>query len=308
MKNNENNFTQLEKAQALELPKREEVLVRSFSVQQFWKESRSLLKDAWSEWETIEKNKLFVPDESLISKKLRDAVNMAWDNPKKENQVKDLLEEVSPGVFQFQFFDPEKINELRSYLDQIDKAQIPLRPPYGIVLNRKGAMLDRRSEGYLAAPSFQNFYQKMLDKYMRPIGRLLFPEIVGFDTQTFGFSIQYQAGMDTSLRMHTDASAVTLNVNLNLPNELFTGSEVDFHDYTTGDRNRVTFKPGVAMIHRGNIAHEAQPITSGERTNFVLWLYGDRMIIPRNLDVATELTPEERWSTPIADYDDHAPF
>ena len=81
---------------------------------------------------------------------------------------------------------------------------------------------------------------------------------MGFDTQTFGFSIHYQAGMDTSLRMHTDASAATLNINMNFKGEEFTGSEVDFFDRALGERKRVMFKAGSAIIHRGNIAHEAE--------------------------------------------------
>ena len=169
-------------------------------------------------------------------------------------------------------------------------------------------MLDRRSEGYLAAPSFQNFYQTLIDKYMRPISRLLFPEIMGFDTQTFGFSIQYQAGVDTSLRMHTDASAVTLNINMNLEGEEFSGSEVDFINPKNGKRNRISFRPGTALLHRGNVAHEAQPITSGERSNLVLWLYGDRMFIPNKWTSTKEWSPQERWSIPDNQYDNFAPF
>ena len=97
---------------------------------------------------------------------------------------------------------------------------------------------------------------------MRPVARLLFPEIAGYDTQTFGFSIQYQPGIDTSLQLHSDASAATLNINLNLPEETFSGSEVDFYDPISGKANRLTFTPGAAMIHRGTIAHAAQPIIS----------------------------------------------
>lgn len=141
---------------------------------------------------------------------------------------------------------------------------------------------------------------------MRPIARLLFPEVLGYDSQTFGFSIQYQAGMDTSIRLHTDAAAVTLN--LNLPSEEFTGSEVDFYDKDKGGVKRLTFKPGMAMLHRGNVAHAAQPITSGERTNFVFWLYGDRMQIPRSEGQPKNVDASVRWTLPSEEYDDVAPF
>lgn len=300
--------TQLQRARALTLPSREAMLYREPSVQQFWNNNKALFSDAWKEWQQTEQKNEFSLDSSLLDKRLRDAVTQAWQDPSKEVAVKDLLQEVAPDVFQLQFFDPERLADLRNYLESVWDAQIPLRPPYGIVLNRRGAMLDSRSEGYLAAPSFQAFYHEMLNTYMRPIARLLFPEIIGYDTQTFGFSIHYQPNTDSSIRPHTDASAVTLNINLNLPEETFTGSAVDFFDVATGQKIALTFKPGTAMIHRGNVVHAAQPITSGERTNFVLWLYGDRGQIPPQGAKRPIIDASERWTTPTAALDSFAPF
>lgn len=300
--------TQLQRARALTLPSREAMLYREPSVQQFWNNNKALFSDAWKEWQQTEQKNEFSLDSSLLDKRLRDAVTQAWQDPSKEVAVKDLLQEVAPDVFQLQFFDPERLADLRNYLESVWDAQIPLRPPYGIVLNRRGAMLDSRSEGYLAAPSFQAFYHEMLNTYMRPIARLLFPEIMGYDTQTFGFSIHYQPNTDSSIRPHTDASAVTLNINLNLPEETFTGSAVDFFDVATGQKIALTFKPGTAMIHRGNVVHAAQPITSGERTNFVLWLYGDRGQIPPQGAKRPIIDASERWTTPTAALDSFAPF
>ncbi len=298
----------LQRARALTLPSREATLTRSPSVQQFWDDNRHLLVDAWVEWEEQEQHNLLTPDASLLDSKLRDAVMQAWQDPTKELAVQDLWEEVSTDVFQCQFFDPQRLADLRTYLDSIADAQIPLRAPYGIALNRRGAMLDQRSEGFLAAPSFQGFYRELMDTYMRPISRLLFPEVMGYDSQTFGFSIQYQPGMDTSLQPHTDASAATLNINLNTPGETFTGSEVDFYDTNSDKANRLTFKPGMAMLHRGNVPHAAQAITSGERTNMVLWLYGDSGQIPFTGSSRHTVDAQSRWTRPTSTYDTFAPF
>ena len=300
--------TQLQRARALTLPSREAMLYREPSVQQFWNNNKALFSGAWKEWQQTEQKNEFSLDSSLLDKRLREAVTQAWQDPSKEVAVKDLLQEVAPDVFQLQFFDPDRLADLRNYLESVWDAQIPLRPPYGIVLNRRGAMLDSRSEGYLAAPNFQTFYREMLDTYMRPIARMLFPEVMGYDTQTFGFSIHYQPNTDSSIRPHTDASAVTLNINLNLPSEAFTGSAVDFFDVATGQKIALTFKPGTAMIHRGNVVHAAQPITSGERTNFVLWLYGDRGQIPPQGAKRPTKDAHERWTTPTAALDRFAPF
>ncbi|WMS92392.1 2OG-Fe(II) oxygenase family protein [Pseudoalteromonas sp. HL-AS1] len=300
---------QLQLARALELPTRQAMLYREPAVQNFWINNTDLITNAWSEWEaTSIDSSTFTLDDTLLDKNLREAVKQAWEDPSKELAVKALLHEVAPDVFQFQFFDPERLAVLRGYLEQVWNSQIPMRPPYGIVLNRRGAMLDSRSEGYLAAPSFQAFYNEILNTYMRPISRLLFPEIIGYDTQTFGFSIYYEPNTDSSIRPHTDASAVTLNINLNLPSEEFTGSQVDFYHPYTGDIKSLTFKPGTAMLHRGNIAHAAKPITSGERTNFVLWLYGERGRLPAQGAPRIPVDAKQRWTNPNKPNDGYAPF
>ncbi|MDN3389960.1 2OG-Fe(II) oxygenase family protein [Pseudoalteromonas sp. APC 3691] len=300
---------QLQLARALELPTRQAMLYREPAVQHFWNNNTDLITNAWSEWKTTSiDGSTFTVDDTLLDKNLREAVKQAWEDPSKELAVKALLHEVAPDVFQFQFFDPERLAVLRGYLEQVWNSQIPMRPPYGIVLNRRGAMLDSRSEGYLAAPSFQAFYNEILNTYMRPISRMLFPEVTGFDTQTFGFSIYYEPNTDSSIRPHTDASAVTLNINLNLPGEEFTGSEVDFYHPYTGDIKSLTFKPGTAMLHRGNIAHAAKPITSGERTNFVLWLYGERGRLPAQGAPRIPIDAKQRWINPKKTNDGYAPF
>ncbi|MDC3211175.1 2OG-Fe(II) oxygenase [Pseudoalteromonas distincta] len=300
---------QLQLARALELPTRQAMLYREPAVQNFWINNTDLITNAWSEWEaTSIDSSTFTLDDTLLDKNLREAVKQAWEDPSKELTVKALLHEVASDVFQFQFFDPERLAVLRGYLEQVWNSQIPMRPPYGIVLNRRGAMLDSRSEGYLAAPSFQAFYNEILNTYMRPISRMLFPEVMGFDTQTFGFSIYYEPNTDSSIRSHTDASAVTLNINLNLLGEEFTGSQVDFYHPYTGDIKSLTFKPGTAMLHRGNIAHAAKPITSGERTNFVLWLYGERGRLPAQGAPRIPVDAKQRWSNPNKPNDGYAPF
>jgi predicted 2-oxoglutarate/Fe(II)-dependent dioxygenase YbiX len=131
---------------------------------------------------------------------------------------------------------------------------------------------------------------------------------MGYDTQTFGFSIYYDPSTDASIRPHTDASAVTLNINLNLPGEEFTGSELDFYDLVTGKVTQLSFKPGIAMIHRGSVAHAAKPITSGDRTNFVLWLFGDRGRLPAQGAQRPVIDATKRWTTPVTTPDGYAPF
>ncbi|MFY0714431.1 2OG-Fe(II) oxygenase [Seonamhaeicola sp. NFXS20] len=316
------NTKALEQALALEVPSRELSLRRDSSVSKFWNDNRKLLEAAWAEWELENKDNLLLPDESLLDPKLRKAISDAWENPEKETAVADLWKEIIPGVYETQFFDLERLADFRKYLEDVVNSQIPKRAPYGIQLNRYGMMLDSRSEGHLAAPSFQAFYNAIMDHYMRPISRLLLGTY-GYDNQTFGFSIQYNPDKDKDLHAHTDASSATLNININLPEEEFTGSIVDFYDKASGKTVQTKFEPGKAIIHRGNVPHATHPIESGQRSNLVVWLYGDRMQIPRGStssygnisssssikDVALEsVTARQRWSLPDGPKDTIAPF
>ena len=317
MKNN----NALEQARSLSLPSREASLQRHTSVSHFWNSNRKLLEDAWAEWELENKDNLPLPNETLLDPRLRQAVNDAWENPEKENAVADLWEEIIPGVYATQFFDVERLADFRNYLEAVVNAQIPVRPPYGIQLNRYGIMLDPRSEGHLAAPSFQAFYGAIMDRFMRPVARLLL-DTYGYDNQTFGFSIQYNPDKDKDLRAHTDASAATLNININLPDEKYTGSQVDFYDKITGNKVQASFAPGQAIIHSGNVPHATHPIITGQRSNLVLWLYGDRMEIPRGgassygsfgdaettKKTTENITARQRWIVPDGPKDSFAPF
>jgi len=284
------------------------MLQRSPSVQQFWLQNRDLFAEAWEQWEACESDGSNNLDNSLYDTTLRSAVELAWKDPTKEEGVKNLWKEVFPGVYEAQFFDPERLAVLRNYLDLVVQAQIPLRPPYGISLNRGGAMLDSRSEGYLAAPNFQSFYQNLMNSYMRPIARLLFPDIIGYDTQTFGFSIQWRPETDTSLQAHTDASSVTLNINLNQAGEDFSGSGVRFFDRESRQVSELMFAPGTALIHHGSVAHESMPITDGERSNFVLWLYGESGQVSRSKIDPQSIDANQRWTVPSNQSDGFAPF
>ncbi len=297
----------LDRARAVERPTREAQLQRHPSVHHFWNSNKDLFEAAWVEWEAST-GRAGVLDSSLFAPKLRAAVEAAWEDPTTEMDVKDLWTEVFPGVYEAQFFDPAKLAILRDYMSAAEDAKIPVRPPHGIMLNRGGVMLDQRSEGYFAAPSFQEFYSTLMETYMRPISRLLFPDIFGYDTQTFGFSIRWDPKKDVSLRAHTDASSVTLNLNLNLPGEEFSGSGVRFFDPQTRQISELSFEPGTALIHHGSVPHESMPITAGERSNFVLWLYGSHGQVARGGTPSANIAPKDRWTNPNAPSDGFAPF
>lgn len=155
--------------------------------------------------------------------------------------------------------------------------------------------------GYLAVPGFQKFYRELIDKYMRPSGRLLYPEYINSsdDSESFAFTIQYQPSKDAQIRQHSDRSSLTFNININLPDEKYTGSSLYYVDPKSGEKKFASFGLGEAIVHRGDTQHAALPITSGTRSNVVLWLYGeDGKINHDPYGLEEQLTREQRWTKP----------
>lgn len=307
-------------ARQLSLPDRQATLRRDGAVHKFWNEHRTLLEQAWKEWdETPESKTLPALDESVIHPDLRSAFHAAWENPSEdaESKIRNLWEEVHPGVYKCQFLDPDRIADLRAYF--MVESGIPVRAPYGIVHNRNGCMLDPRSEGYLALPAFQKFYREVLiDTYVRPLAYLFFGDYIQKQdaSESFGFSIHYSPETEQGIRWHSDASAMTFNVNMDPPsssnsNSAWAGSSLIFADRSTGKETEVNFQAGVAVIHRGAIPHTALPITEGERSNLVLWVMGKggrQAFMPYE----NQMDPKERWSKPVLTEDEEpdmwAPF
>jgi len=299
------------------------MLRRDQKVYDFWNHNDQVLEEAWKEWQSTDQYKALPKlDESLIHPKLRTVVDSIWKSVKsgddmdkvaaQELVLKELFDEVAPGVYSVQFLDLEKVHVIRQWFDAGAESGIPIRPPYGIVLNRKGFMMDPRSVGYWAAPDFQKFYKDILiDSYIRPISRLFFPDsiVATDDSETFGFSIQYQVGGDESIRHHTDAGTVTFNINLD-PEQLWTGSSLYFWDSLNGGGTRYTvdWAPGKAVMHLGRTLHAALPIESGIRNNIVIWTmgkdYGGRgyggplTSEDGKYHEDYQLTREERWTKP----------
>ena len=345
----------------LVLPTREETLRRDSKVYEFWNTNDKLLEKAWKEWDNSDPKALKLPtlDDSIINPKLRDAMNRAWeiigsshnedgmnvdptgtcandndDDKEKlfeeiESNIKDLWEEVVPGVYAIQFFDLNEIHKIQEWFAAVSESGIPTRPPYGIVLNRQGFMIDPRSIGYLGSPKFQDFYMNtLINSYVRPLGRLFYPKFIQQhdDSESFAFSIQYQAGGDESIRHHTDASTITFNINLDLE-QTWTGSSLYFWNSETHERNEVEWKPGYAIMHLGRTLHAATPIKSGTRSNLVMWTFGTKTNMaygssgsPLTLDDGSypeeyQMKPQDRWTKPsessssnVASWDRWSPF
>ena len=111
---------------------------------------------------------------------------------------------------------------------------------------------------------------------LQPIAGMLYPtqalEGRGFDGH-HSFMVQYKAGQDLGLDMHTDDSDVTFNLCLG---RNFTGAGLTI----CGDSRMPTHRQfhysyehvvGRMLVHLGSRRHGADDIRAGERNNLIIW-------------------------------------
>ena len=111
---------------------------------------------------------------------------------------------------------------------------------------------------------------------LQPIAGLLYPtqalEGRGFDGH-HSFMVQYKAGQDLGLDMHTDDSDVTFNVCLG---RNFSGAGLTICGDSRTPSHRhfyhsYTHVVGRCLVHLGSRRHGADDIREGERNNLIIW-------------------------------------
>lgn len=294
---------------------------------EFWEAHSVLLKQAWKEWEESQSSTLpaYTNLNDLLDPRFKVALRAAWayPEPQEEDALRDLWTKVAPGVYQAQLLNPDQIDQIRQILDAAatTNSGIPFRRPNA--MNRYGMILESSIDGAVTVSRLTSFYQELVAHVVRPVGRMLFSEYFAAnepenDAESYAFTIRYKQGEDVSLKEHSDASLITLNVNLNRP-----GEEVQYHDPvkqdgngtdnnnninsqqqpslyvvddTNGVRHNLTFAPGMAVLHRGMTRHGAYPIQGGERTNLVVWLFGPHGYVRiKPYAKSEQMTRNERW-------------
>ena len=277
----------LQLARKLHVPLATETNSAEFEHASFWDDNGPLLQDAWNEWEMNNNIDTDVPLD-LINPILSMALDSAFDNPTEEtesnvkslwttNTIHGIDQSSLPfGVYAIQLLTPPGIARIRHLLDMATSAGIPTRRPNG--MNRNGFIIDSHVYGAVPIKSLvQLVEEEIINRVVRPVGRMLFPDRVGCndDVEYFAFTIRYDGSdddgsngnekansKDFELKEHRDASVVTLNINLNL-DEGYHGSEVYFRGYpseesTSNEKNEndnkhdggsVRFSPGMSIIH-----------------------------------------------------------
>jgi len=296
-------------ATALEPPEATTTSKGEFEGADFWEEHDALFRLAWTEAPRRNED-LYVWGEAFeqryVHPELRAAVAAARGG-QGEAKLWRLFRQLdeAPGVVASNaLFTQAFLEDMQQELSHIDTLGIPTRRPNG--MNRYGLMLDD--------VGFQSMFNGFVEKYIRPLAAMLFPELVtmGDADEHYAFTVRYAPGEDTELAKHGDASVATLNICLG--NEFEGGALRFFGDgrmtglglvgqLTNDDRRRdesmeanVSFEPGLALFHRGQHKHQALELTKGERTNLVIWLfaeYGVVRVAPYPAD--KRLTARQRW-------------
>ena len=232
------------------------------------------------------------------------------------------------------FLTTEGIQLLRYYLDLIEINGIPKRRPNsmnrrGLLLDptipggvgissssSRGTNNNNSNNDEIDYFDLHRVINHLATEYLRPLGRSFFPKYAGTptdDSNHYAFTIKYGNSssptsdtntpididtddtiVDRELKEHSDASLYTLNINLNLPNETYSGSSLYFvmenedrddegdddddgttskipsafaNTTTSGTKSytssipstktceMVNFEPGMAILHRGMTKH-----------------------------------------------------
>jgi predicted 2-oxoglutarate/Fe(II)-dependent dioxygenase YbiX len=126
-------------------------------------------------------------------------------------------------------------------------------------MNKYGQVLKDIDMGYLC--------DDLLNTVVNPLVRRFYPSI-GKLKDTHGFIVNYDPKKQGSLDLHYDDALVTLNICLG---RKFTGGKLVFHDDDGTTMATVEHKIGQAVLHLGEHQHQALKITSGQRSNIILW-------------------------------------
>jgi hypothetical protein len=187
--------------------------------------------------------------------------------------LRSISQEVHPGVVVFDMLASEfctalleEMKHFESWCETVELGQI--RPN---TMNNYGTVLD--------CMGFSPLMQEIMTDWVGPFASMLYPDVGGSSLDRHhGFIVDYAIGKDTALDLHVDESDVTLNVCLGME---FTGGELYFGGVRcrvcqeslpmTGEEFEIAHAPGRAILHRGKHRHAAKPITSGERSNLILW-------------------------------------
>jgi len=188
---------------------------------------------------------------------------LAAVNSNDPQKIRDFFhKETDTGIYSFNIFNEKFCRELLEEVEHFEQSGLPIMRPnsmnnYGVILSEVG---------------FSPFFDSLLP-YMNKFSSLFYPEEGQNLDSHHPFIVQYRPSEDLALDFHYDDSEVTINLCLG---KTFTGGSLYFKgvlDDPSSHEENFIFEhiPGRALLHIGKHRHGANPITSGERFNLIVW-------------------------------------
>ncbi|CAF1257396.1 unnamed protein product [Adineta steineri] len=199
------------------------------------------------------------------SKFLSEHFKQICAQPKSSNEY---LKKFNNGIYSIPVFTTEFCTKFIDELKHFEASPMPKGRPN--TMNNYGVLLDELG--------FSNFIDELRNQYLNPLVKALYGDEyvgdTGLDSHK-AFVVSYKIGQDIDLGYHYDNAEVTLNVSLGAQ---FEGGDLYFG--TMAKANRTVFSnftfvehmPTFGILHRGQHLHGSEPITSGERYNFIIWM------------------------------------
>ncbi|RYR07781.1 hypothetical protein Ahy_B05g075233 [Arachis hypogaea] len=140
-------------------------------------------------------------------------------NENTEQSFRRIISEPSPGIFIFQMLQPRICELFLSEIENVEKfvAETKFRIMRPNIMNKYGVVLDDFGFGPML--------EKLMEGFIRPLSRVLFPEIGSSLDSHHGFVVEYGKDKAVDMGFHVDDSEVTLNVCLG---KEFSGGELYF--------------------------------------------------------------------------------
>ena len=178
---------------------------------------------------------------------------------------------------------PSSRGELQQKVDADDAAALARSlAAFPALARRRADALGQPLSSYVSRPNTMNERGFLLDEagltptvteplfaFAARLARRLYPDLEALDHHRC-FTVEYEVGGDVDLAAHFDNSEVTLNVCLSASADRVGG------DLVFSDGTAVAHRPGYAVFHRGSAVHAATELSSGSRTNLVLWCRSTR--------------------------------
>lgn len=262
----------------------------------FWDEHETLIQSAFEEYGKLHKD-LYRWNDKFIEKYLDSNLKLAFEK-KSFHLLSKLVQETEvKGVYSIQIFNLEFTNNFLEELKHYEASGVPIRRPNS--MNRHGIIL--------STIGFQNFLSDITNKILKVLARYMLREYANPQDleEYYAFTVKYKPGMDRNLTSHTDHSTVTVNICLeNAQNEtaLFFFHREEEQKWLYSDDNsdkERTFvplsTPGMALFHLGQHKHGIVNV-QGERTQLVIWMYGQNGYVRIAPYRESEIVPQE-WSS-----------